>query len=106
MPCGRDRPRTMASKAEVATMRSRVTFPLGQTEREIKSLVAIPKERRKRFTPKACKVLGSPKVPPARFLSIVDIKSCPLDPERSPYCQRVVTMWADAIPFPAKQLVG
>src|SRR5688500_4244166 len=77
MPCGRDTARTMASRAEVATMRSRVPFPVGPTERAIKTLVAIPKGRRKRFTPKACKVLGSPKVPLARFLKIVDIYFLP-----------------------------
>jgi hypothetical protein len=96
----------MTSKAAVAIMRSKLPFPVGPTDRAIKTLVAIPNGRRMMFTPNACRVLGNPKLQFARFLSVVDINSCPSDPERTPYRQRVVPVLQQSIPGPAQELAS
>src|SRR5215210_2132235 len=106
MPGGKDKLRTMASKAAVAIMRSKLPFPVGPTERAITTLVAIPIGRRMMFTPNACRVLGNPKLQFARFLRVVDINCCPSDPERTPYGQRVVTVLQQSIPGPAEELAS
>ena len=58
------------------------------------------------FTPKACSVLGRPKVQFERFLSIVDINCYLPDPQRTPYCQDIVTVLLEAIPIPAEELAS
>src|SRR5215212_7013314 len=93
----------MVSKAAVAIIRSKVPFPIGPTDRAIKTLVAIPNGRRMMFTLKACRVLGNPKLQFARFLRVVDINPCPSDPERTPYGQCVVAVLQQSIPAAAEE---